>query len=115
MKFEQLIEEAINEAKKSTFLHKHGAVIIRDGQVIARGRNEETKIFCHSWSSHAEISALLNLGPLIKTINSDELSMIVVRVSRDADSRELKMSLPCSKCKEQLRKFGIKKVFYSTS
>jgi cytidine deaminase len=110
MKFDKIVEHAVDQANKSLMMHKHGAIIIsKSGEIVGRGCNHEKKIFCHSWSCHAEVAALLSMGPLIRCIPGD-LSMIVVRVS----CGELKLSKPCDKCTMQLKKFGISKIFYST-
>jgi hypothetical protein len=46
---------------------------------------------------------------LYKTLS--QISIIVIRVGPMDD---LKMSKPCSKCAEIMKKLGIKKVYYST-
>ena len=112
MKLNVAVQKATELALKSTMLQKHGALIVnKQGDIVGQGYNHMTDVFSHSWSCHAEIAALLSMGPMIKSCTC-ELVMIVVRANA---SGELKLSTPCEKCKKQIIKFGIKKVYYSTS
>lgn len=105
-----VFEKAVTLAKKSPMLQKHGALIIaKNGEVIGQGFNQYSQFMSHQWSCHAEISALLSVKN--KREKLIDASLLVVRIDNDGD---VKMSKPCEKCRKEIAKFGIKRVFYST-
>lgn len=105
---------AIDEALRSEHNFRHGAVVVKNGKVIASARNQycsfdkinsfKTRI----WSIHAEMNALQGL-PRPLTRGAD---IYVVRVSRE--NNELRNSMPCDICSILIRKAGIRNVYYST-
>jgi deoxycytidylate deaminase len=107
---ESVFEKAISLAKKSTMLQKHGAIIIsKNGEILGQGFNTLSNFMSHQWSCHAEISALLSIKN--KREKLVDASLLVVRIGNDG---EVKLSKPCEKCRKEISKFGIKRVFYST-
>lgn len=112
---EDVFERAITLAKKSTMGHRHGAVIVKNGEIIGEGYNHIATYMSHSWSCHAEMAAILSLKNRGKKYLEDA-SMIVVRVSNHRlQAQHLKLSKPCERCTEQIIKSGIRRVFYSTN
>lgn len=110
-KDDDFFDIAINLAKKSTMQHKHGAIIVRNNEIIGQGINHVSSVMSHSWSCHAEIAAIQNCG--LKGKDKQKLgdaTLLVVRVANDGTP---KLSKPCSSCTKQIQKLGIKKVFYS--
>lgn len=106
-----LFDVAINLAKKSTMQHKHGAIIVRNNEIIGQGTNHVASFMSHSWSCHAEIAAIQNCGLKGKEKNKFfDATLLVVRVGNDGMT---KLSKPCPNCANQIQKLGIKKVFYS--
>jgi len=106
-----VFDRAINQAKKSTMMQKHGAVILdRNGDILGQGFNHYESYMSHSWSCHAEIAALLSVGKNRREKLVDA-TLVVVRVGSDNGA---KMSKPCDKCRKEILKFGIRRVFYST-
>jgi len=105
---DDIIDICMNEARKSTMLHRHGAIIYRNGEILSAGHNHRIYHMCHAFSCHAEVAA-------IKSIKNRSLlknaSLIVVRVGNDDN---IKGSKPCENCKQAIERSGIKKVFYST-
>lgn len=105
-----IFDKAINLAKKSTMLQKHGAVIVsKNGEIIGQGFNHMNNFLSHQWSCHAEIAALLNIkNKRDKLLDS---TLVVVRLGSDGLP---KLSKPCANCRKEINKFGIRRVFYST-
>lgn len=105
-----IIDKAIALAKKSSMMHKHGAIIIsKNGEILGQGYNYMTTFMSHSWSCHAEIAALLCIKN--KKEKLIDAILIVVRIGND---NYPKLSKPCDACTKEILKHGIKKVFYST-
>ncbi len=110
-----MYDRAIALAKKSTMNQRHGAVIVKNGEIIGEGYNHIASYMSHSFSCHAEVAAILNLKNKSKK-NLDDATMVVVRVSNNTMSpQHLKMSKPCENCTREIIKHGIRKVFYSTN
>lgn len=107
-----VFERAVQVAEKSTMLQRHGAVIVKNGNIIAEGYNHHTSILCHQWSVHSEVAALMNLRPKHRKSLGDAI-MLVVRLGPPSDTFKFKNSRPCEKCREAINKAGIKKVFYT--
>lgn len=109
-KHEIFVERAATLAQKSDILnHKHGCVIISNrGKIIAEGYN----YFWRNMSVHAEIDALSKVKNL-KSLGS--CSMYVVRIGTAQMGHPLKYSRPCEDCTGTILKYGIGKVYYSTS
>lgn len=79
-----------------------GAVGIRKDGAIVRARNQQTKI--PDTCVHAE-------ARLCKKLGKDAPMVIVVRVSKTG---ELAMAKPCPNCERLLKRYRVKKVFYTT-
>lgn len=98
-------------AENSDCHHRHGAVIVKGGRVMATGFNrwrqpiENVSNFNPDWSSiHAEESALSKAGDL------KGATMIIVRINRRGEHRTSK---PCDKCMERIERAGIKAITYT--
>lgn len=115
MKFDMAVfDRATQLANKSTMVQRHGAIIIKNGEIIGEGYNYHTNIFCHQWSVHSEVAALMSLKKQHKTPKAlQDAVMVVVRIGPPSKAGELKNSKPCDRCREAIEKAGIKKVFYS--
>jgi len=116
---ENEIEIVINQAEKSPMQYRHGAILIKRGDILGKGYN----IPCLPASSrmknmflpdrkrpsiHAELSCL-------KGLRHDQIRGSTVFVVRVSKSGELKMSFPCKRCVSLLTRKGVKKVLYSKS
>lgn len=109
-----LLQCAAKVAQKSSMEQKHGAVIVVDNAIIATGFNYHYEHMCHKNSIHAEVDALMN----VKGRRRNQLSyaeMYVVRIGTKSMDCPLKYSRPCCDCQKAITKYGIRKVFYSTS
>jgi deoxycytidylate deaminase len=90
----KLLKAAIQEAEKSTYSHRVGAIIYYRDRVISRGHNYSQKSVRSitkryiKWpnSIHAEVDAIINAKTDIKGMN-----LIVVRLNKKG---ELRLSKP---------------------
>ena len=117
-KKQHYINMALEEAKKSpVYQSKHGCIIIKDGHVISVGHNDYQKTpLSGFFTTHAEVSALMNLGDMNALRGAD---MYVVRLNRDSKNMlKVRYSEPCSECRKKLLKcmrvYGLRNVYYST-
>ena len=111
-------DEAIKMARRSYMTQRHGAVIIRNGEIIARGNNRHMTHLNHVYSLHAEMDVIADL----KRRYADQCKskrwlkdcrLYVVRVGPDSQNNPLRMSKPCTNCKQAIQHTGIPIVFYS--
>lgn len=109
-----IIKACINEANKSTYKVKVGAIVFKGKKILGRGHNGlrssniNNKYKDYINSLHAEQSALLNLD----WNNLKGYSILVLRVS---DTGKLCSSRPCLMCSKLLKHVGIQNIYYSTS
>lgn len=108
------LECAAKVAQKSVMEHKHGAIIVLDNEIIATGFNYLYEHMCHKNSIHAEVDALLNVKGRRRNMLADA-EMYVVRIGAKSMDCPLKYSRPCCDCQKAIMKYGIRKVYYSTS
>lgn len=108
------LECAAKIAQKSVMEHQHGAIIVLDNNIIATGFNYLYEHMCHTKSIHAEVDALLNVKGRRRNMLGDA-EMYVVRIGKKSMDRPLKYSRPCCDCQKAIMKYGIRKVYYSTS
>lgn len=101
-------EAAIQQARRSSFKNKLGAVAVQRGVIVGKGRN-----YAHSTGqknqdgSHAEISALNDTTARLRK----GATIYVCRIT----SNGLMLAKPCERCRKILRKCGVRYVWYSTS
>jgi len=107
------IEYAVNEAKKSTMVQKHGCVIVLKNKVIAVGFNYN--IIPCKFSIHAEQDAINKAKKKLSTTELKKCKLYVVRIGQDSMENPLKYSKPCPNCSLSIHNAGIKNVFYSTN
>jgi tRNA(Arg) A34 adenosine deaminase TadA len=110
----QLCRRACRVAQKSGMNHRHGAVIVRNGEVVAEGFNYEAQDFSSGFSVHAEMDALAKVKHLGKAYLS-QCDMVVVRIGPSTLSHTTKMSMPCPTCRPMIEWMGIRKVYYTTN
>ena len=99
---EKFMKEALKEAKKAynKLEVPVGAVIVKDGKIIARGYNQkETKT---DTTKHAEIIAIQKASQKLKSWRLLDCEMYVTLE-------------PCSMCAGAIINSRIKKVYYGTS
>lgn len=112
-KQEVFLKRAAEFATKSNVKsHRHGCVIVKDGEIIAEGFNHHISHFEHTFTIHAEVDALTKIKKLRHALSECEL--YVVRIGTDLMGNPLKYSRPCVNCTNAILKAGIKKVYFST-
>ena len=112
-KQEFFLKRAAQIAARSTLCHhRHGCVIVHDGEVIAEGYNHYTTFFEHQYTMHAEVDALRKIK---KNKKISECELYVVRIGTDLMGQPLKYSRPCQHCARAIEKSGLKKVYFSTN
>ena len=114
------ILSAMEEALRSTMRSKHGAIIVKNGKIIAKGHNYEIhnphRGFSSKYSVHAEIAAMNRVGNRRKLKSAD---IYVVRLYFDLEDRQisLKNSKPCHDCFKKISKcmtkYGLRTVYFS--
>lgn len=107
-KNQHFMERAERNAMKSTMTHRHGCVVVASDGAVFDGYNHHGLFMSHRFSIHAEVHALYKA----KKHPYPLTELYVVRVNK---SGALKYSLPCNDCQCEIRKFGIPKIFFSTS
>ena len=104
----QFVDIAIDEAYKSFQNHKHGAVVVRGGKLIASGHNKvTTRCPSHMFSVHAEMAAIKHVSSRAELI---DCHVYVVRVGKCGLAR----SDPCVLCQRFMKMHGVSRVFFST-
>lgn len=103
------ISKAVSESYKSNCTHKHGALIVDrcTGKIVAKGYNRMCTDQKHLLSVHAEMDALRKIRSF--HTKYDNLAMYIIRF----DKNQLKYSKPCITCATNIKKFGIKKIYFS--
>lgn len=104
------LDIAAKNALKSPMGHKHGAIVVYRGKIIGSGYN----YYISSFSIHAEVAAISNIKGKYKRF-LQECELYVVRIGPDKFNNPLKYSKPCCNCQNTIRKYNIKKAFYSTN
>lgn len=99
-------------ARKSDMEHRHACIITRNNEIVAEGYNKKYNMFEHIYSIHAEVDAISKLPSRSKGYTADCV-MYVYRIGSDVVGNPTKMSKPCKRCEDSIRKAGIRKVYYS--
>lgn len=107
------LDKAARSAIKSQMAHRHGSIVVLNGEIISEGFNHAFTHMCHKYSIHAEADALYKVKPIRHLLQ--EAEMYVVRIAPAKFGGCYKYSKPCIECQEVIKKYGIKKVFYSTN
>lgn len=107
---QQYIDMAILEAKKSNMTHKHGAVIVYKGDVIACGHNTAVSFMLHKYSIHAEVDVIRKLKGKFDEAMFAKCDLYVVRINNVG---EMRYSKPCSDCARTASLYGVGRVYYS--
>lgn len=112
MLYSNIIKKAINEANKSTYNPKIGAVVFKGKRIYGSGYNDirsssiSRKYKKWEESLHAEQSALLNL-------DWNKLKGASILVYRMNKVGQVGMAKPCSMCRKLIEYIGIKNIYYT--
>lgn len=104
----QYIAAAAAEARRSSCRNQHGAVLVRNRKIVARGHNKYVRGWHVRCSVHAEAAVLWQLGA--RAACAGALELYVVRVVEG----RLALSMPCAQCQRLLAQWPcVRRVFYS--
>lgn len=111
------LHQAREEAKKSLLNHKHGCIIVHKNKIVSSGYNKSSIFNNKTFRSiHAEIDAinkLIKINKFQNKGNRNNCSLYVVRIQNG--SNKFKMSKPCQNCIENIKKYNIGMIYYSTN
>lgn len=96
------ISFAAKLAKSIPFQHRHVALIVKGGKVLAIGRNS------YDTGNHAETCAMRQRW-------SSDLQGATLYVIRIGRVQPYLLSKPCPNCEALIKESGIKRVIYTTS
>jgi len=113
-KIYHIINILIKIAKNSSVNQKHSAALIKGDEIYNIGFNKYCSNAKYS-TVHAEIDALMTFNKkYIKGIKGMDIIIIRINNFKSNDNNiNLKISRPCNNCIDTLRKFNIRKVYYS--
>ena len=111
MKRQSILSLAEKQALRSLHEFRHGAILVKDGQIIGSGFNKYSNHIPKNArgrsSLHAEEAAIKKL---VSSKSCENARMYVVRVA----SYGLANSKPCARCQNLMKNFGVKQCVYST-
>tara|TARA_B100000497_G_scaffold127985_1_gene172282 strand:- start:1290 stop:1772 length:483 start_codon:yes stop_codon:yes gene_type:complete len=107
------VDDAMEAAKKSTMLQRHGCIIIYKNKNIATGTN--TTVDTCGFSIHAEVDAINKAKKILTKTELKNSKLIVVRIGQESMDYPLKYSKPCPSCMKCIKNIGIKQIFYTTN
>lgn len=91
---------------------KHGAVVVKGGSVISVGinknRNHPTVVSSEHIKTHCSVHA--EVDALRKVKNPKGSTIYVARVNKRGQDR---LSRPCDRCNDLIKKSGVRKVVYT--
>jgi pyrimidine deaminase RibD-like protein len=102
------LEKALEAAGTSKCRHKHGAVVVNSGKVVAVATNKKVGDPNIAWRRahiHAEIAAVSAAGTRAKGA-----SVYVARAAADGSPA---VSKPCKKCERYMERSGVTQVVWT--
>lgn len=112
-KQKSLLNLATKVAATSELAQRHGAVIVKNGRVLALGVNKQKNADINTpyavnapeyFTVHAEADAIN------RARNIKGATIYIARVNKNGEER---FSRPCDSCAEAIRKAGIRTVIYT--
>ena len=110
-KINNIVNILIKIAQNSTVNQRHSAALIKGDEIYNIGFNKYCSNAKYS-TIHAEIDALFTFKSSKYAKCMRGMDIIIIRIN-NYSSCKLKISRPCDKCIDTLRKFHIRKVYYS--
>jgi deoxycytidylate deaminase len=110
-----MIKIAMEEAEKSNYRYKVGAIIFKANRIYSKGHNYQSRTVKHLhpklrnpyYSLHAEIDAISNLNR-----DSSNLDLLIIRVAGKKNKR-LAMAKPCIHCQSSLLHIPFRRIYFS--
>lgn len=112
-KQKSMLSLATKMAGSSELAQKHGAVIVKNGRVLALGANKQKNADINTpdavkipeyFTVHAEMDAINRCA------NPKGATIYIARINKNGEER---FSRPCDNCAEAIRKAGIRTVIYT--
>jgi len=105
-------------ARRSSLGWKHGAVVVKNGEIIGEGTNYGyTSPLRGHYSLHAEVDAIFNAVKRVKDkrkLRGADLYVVNWFKFTNSKAEKLRCSKPCDNCKRVIEMYGIRNVYYST-
>ena len=103
-KHQIFIDKAAELAKYSTMQQKHGAVVVHKNKIVGCGFNYMVNYLNDNNSIHAEVAAI---SKVFKNKNIlEDCDIYVVRIGPARFNNCLKLSKPCEKCTNFIKKYN---------
>ena len=112
-KQKSLLNLAVKVSLTSDLFQRHGAVIVKNGRVLALGVNKQKNADINTpdavdapeyFTVHAEADAINRCA------NTEGATIYIARINKNGEER---FSRPCDNCAETIRKAGIRTVIYT--
>lgn len=107
IKFNSIISILKETSETSTMLHRHACALVLGGKIVSLGINTYERD-----TKHAEMNAIEDFFVKNKGKCIHRCILIVIRLGRNG---EVHPSKPCSSCVNMIKRYNIKRVFYSTN
>lgn len=106
------MKRAFEIAKQSKCRQQHGAVVIRNGNVLAVATNKDRNLVNNLDESHVKEHASVHaeVAALSQVANPKGCTVFVARVMRDGKPG---YSKPCSRCERYLKNAGVRRVVWT--
>jgi len=100
----------MKQAAKSPMGFRHGAVIVKKGNIVARGYNRYVLTCVYSrLTIHAEVDAIGNCSP--HDLYGATLYVVCIGLKNEI----LRMSKPCRSCTKKIERSTLGGVYYSNA
>lgn len=115
MKFnDNILTEAHRIALYTNMRYKHSALLLNKKlNIISTGYNYRTIKNKYNYSIHAEEQCLSNMLNKQKYNNRKKMNKYILLIIRIDKDNNFAYSYPCDNCLNIIKKFGIKKIYYS--
>lgn len=112
-KQKSMLSLAVKVSATSELAQQHGAVVVKNGRVLALGVNKQKNADINTpfavnapeyFTVHAEVDAIN------RAANTQGATIYIARINKQGEER---YSRPCDNCAEVIRKAGIRTVIYT--
>lgn len=111
---EHFLDVALKAAENSEYRQKHGAVITKNGNILAIGINKarnHPRVLGDFIKTNASFHAEMVAKSRVSDQNLQGATIYVARVMNDGQPS---LSKPCPDCQRELDRVGVKRVVYTT-
>ena len=107
LKFDRIVDILSDIAEMSVMLQRHACALIIGGKIMAMSENKYGKP-----DNHSEMNVITAYLSKNKPENLTKGVLVIIRINRQG---ELCSSKPCANCIKYIKRYGIKKIFYSSN